>query len=688
MKKILLVHLAANGDCLMATTIARQIKHDYPGSHLTWAISYKHKHILDNNPHVDSVWEIRHDTNASPFSKIWYEVRNIADERKARGEYDLIFYSQIYPEHAEYYDGTTRSSTFNGYPNKITVPVEPVINLSDSETNNVRRFVNENNLSSFKKIVLFECSPGSGQSFMNSHLAIELSDALLKESEDLLIIISSHLKIDIAHKRMIDGSILTFRENAELSNYCTHFIGCSSGLSWLLTSSWAKQLPMLQILNKNKLGFGFASVKYDYKYWNLPTNHIIETTETDKKKLIKIISGFLSDFSTTKTVFDEELRPSVHSFKHTITLKDIKGNIITWIKIIKQYSTRNELSFINIISVLYYSIIQILLYYFNVIFVSGKKSFKNILLKSPYTSNILKAIKWRVDYYRKKLLKLFWLFKRLFDFSQKEKTNGISVVVVGRNDNYGGDFSKRLQTTLDWNLSHLPNPELIYVEWNQIKERPSDCEWIVARYPNAKCYIVSNEIHKKINDSSRIPMMEYFAKNIGIRRATNEWILMINADVFIGTDVIKNIRTLNDNTVYGTHYISIKWDKKPINSSHQKNKKIIVSEFPASNDLSSVVGNFILTHKKNWFNATGYDESLNNVRAGVDTNGLRQLLYLGLKQMVLGQHFHLDHPESIIHGKNDTHGSHSFRNIPYKNSEDWGMAKHPLKQISERIWEL
>lgn len=299
------------------------------------------------------------------------------------------------------------------------------------------------------------------------------------------------------------------------------------------------------------------------------------------------------------------------------------------------------------------------------------------------------ALSWRINYFFQQYLKLRWEIRIGLDFSKKEKVNSISVIVVGRNDNYSGDFSKRLQTTLDWNLKHLPNPEFIYVEWNPIKEKPSDCEWIVKRYTNAKCYIVPNEIHQKISAyPDTMPVMEYFAKNLGIRKATNEWILILNADVFMGNDVIKNIIRLNKNTVYGTHYVSIKWDGEAINHEHQKNKKLIVTAFSASKDLGSVVGNFILTHKENWLKATGYDESLNNVRAGVDCNGLEQLLSLGLKPMVLGHHFHIDHPESIIHGGNDSHGKHSFNNNPYKNPDDWGFINYPLKQIAERIWEL
>jgi ADP-heptose:LPS heptosyltransferase len=54
-KKILIVHLVSNGDCLYVTAIARQIKIDYPGSHLTWIISNLCSQVLINNEYVDQV---------------------------------------------------------------------------------------------------------------------------------------------------------------------------------------------------------------------------------------------------------------------------------------------------------------------------------------------------------------------------------------------------------------------------------------------------------------------------------------------------------------------------------------------------------------------------------------------------------------------------------------------------------
>ncbi len=300
---------------------------------------------------------------------------------------------------------------------------------------------------------------------------------------------------------------------------------------------------------------------------------------------------------------------------------------------------------------------------------------------------IKRVFGWRIRLLNQKRLLTFWKIKQTFNFSRKENVNKLSIVVVGRNDNYGGDFSKRLQTTLDWNLNLIPHSELIYIEWNQINNRKSDCEWISKRYKDSKCYIISEEIHKNISTNPNMPLMEYHAKNLGIRKATNDWILLVNADVFLGQDVVKNMRVLSKKRVYGTHYNNIIWNENPIGDNTFV-KENIKNSFSANKKLQSVVGNFILTHKNNWLKASGYDESLTMVRAGVDTNGLNQLFYLGLKPMVLGHHYHLDHNESMINCSNLTHGSHKFDNIPYKNPENWGMTDYNEIKISDSIWEL
>jgi len=284
--------------------------------------------------------------------------------------------------------------------------------------------------------------------------------------------------------------------------------------------------------------------------------------------------------------------------------------------------------------------------------------------------------------------KLKWRWRLLFvTETETVKPEDISIVVVGRNDNYGGDFSLRLKTTFDWNLSKLPGAELIYVEWNRIEGKASDCEWITSRYEAARCYSVSNTVHTSITENPKMPVMEYFAKNLGMRKASRKWLLMINADCLLGDQTIQHMKQLSRKHVYGTNYVSFKWDGQPITNQHL-NRKLHVVRFAAPDNIGAVVGNLILTHRDNWLKATGYDERLKNVRAGVDSNGLNQLLHLGLKQAVIGTHYHLDHPESIVHGTNATHGLHKFDNIPYQNPDNWGFNDKQFVQTSERLWQL
>ena len=90
--------------------------------------------------------------------------------------------------------------------------------------------------------------------------------------------------------RIVDASSLTFRENAELSKYCTLLIGCSSGITWLLTSTWAKKIPTIQILKKGALLYEFASVSYDLNYWGQQTDHIIEITKFDEDYIFDCVN--------------------------------------------------------------------------------------------------------------------------------------------------------------------------------------------------------------------------------------------------------------------------------------------------------------------------------------------------------------------------------------------------------------
>jgi hypothetical protein len=140
---------------------------------------------------------------------------------------------------------------------------------------------------------LFECSPKSGQSFVTKEYALKVSKELIGCIPDACIIISTNDPFLSNNMRLIDGSNLSFRENAELGNYCTLLVGCSSGISWLCTSEWTKSLPMIQLL-KGKTCM-FASFIHDHKHFGIPYNHIIERTECSEEELTDCIKIVLTD---------------------------------------------------------------------------------------------------------------------------------------------------------------------------------------------------------------------------------------------------------------------------------------------------------------------------------------------------------------------------------------------------------
>jgi len=304
-KKILLGQLNSNGDCLFATTVAKQIKKDFPGCHLTWAIGSMCRSIINNNPDVDEVWVIPL-INPGEVAEVWRNFALDALERKSKGIFDEVFFTQI-TGNKHLYDGTIRSSIFRGYPHQITVPVTPDLKLSALEVENVSRFAKVNHLNERKNVILFETSPQSGQSFLTLDFAKEVASRIISAVPDCCVILSSNIPFASNNQSIIDGSELTLRENAELSKYCNLLVGGSSGITWCCTSDWAKPLPMIQLLKTDAIWFN--SVVIDHEQWGLPTDKIIEMKECSTDKVYQcLITTLFEGFDKARSRYHEKMK--------------------------------------------------------------------------------------------------------------------------------------------------------------------------------------------------------------------------------------------------------------------------------------------------------------------------------------------------------------------------------------------
>lgn len=283
MKKILIGQLGAYGDCLYATAIARQIKIDYPDCHLTWAIGSKYANILQENPHVDTIWEVDVKTHLDVTNR-WFEYVKEAKSRKAFGDFDLIFNTQAYPGHPEFFYSSLRGAMFRVYSPLID-DITPVVRLTYLEVERVLYFSRINCLSDKKNVILMECSPKSGQSFATTEFLLTVAKHIVEVIPDTCVIMSGDSKIEIDHPNIYDASILTFREMAELSHYCTLLIGTGSGITQIFRSDWAKPVPTIQLLKQSTV----ASLVVDAVQFNLPTVDIIEMIECDEQRVVECV---------------------------------------------------------------------------------------------------------------------------------------------------------------------------------------------------------------------------------------------------------------------------------------------------------------------------------------------------------------------------------------------------------------
>ncbi|MBC7874908.1 MAG: hypothetical protein H7Y01_12975, partial [Ferruginibacter sp.] len=92
---------------------------------------------------------------------------------------------------------------------------------------------------------------------------------------------------------VMDGSSLSVRENAALTHYCSLLIGCSSGITWLSTSSAARQLPMLQLLDPQAYFRNAPSV--DFARYGISVKELIELVQFDEELIFQAIKTIAAE---------------------------------------------------------------------------------------------------------------------------------------------------------------------------------------------------------------------------------------------------------------------------------------------------------------------------------------------------------------------------------------------------------
>ncbi|MEO8368590.1 MAG: hypothetical protein ABI806_05275 [Candidatus Solibacter sp.] len=115
----------------------------------------------------------------------------------------------------------------------------------------------------------------------------------------------------------------------------------------------------------------------------------------------------------------------------------------------------------------------------------------------------------------------------------------LSLVLAARNDDHGGNMLGRMQAFVDsWMFQaarYNLDSEIVVVEWNPPPGRPrlkDELRWPAHPSPCDVRFIeVPREVHDRFEHSDVIPLHQMIAKNVGIRRARGEFVMVTNLDI-------------------------------------------------------------------------------------------------------------------------------------------------------------
>ena len=282
----------------------------------------------------------------------------------------------------------------------------------------------------------------------------------------------------------------------------------------------------------------------------------------------------------------------------------------------------------------------------------------------------------------------------------------VSIVLTGRNDNYGGDFTVRCERALRFNWDNLSkahvNAEVVFVEWNPVAHREylvQELERDLPEIPPVRFrrYVVDAGYQAACSLNVNLQYLEYVAKNVGVRRARGPFVLVTNTDIFFSRGVVEALAcsTLHTNVVYraaridlalGSDQSRVTWEGLDDANGHARRPTLKAPLYAGAS------GDFMLAHRTVWHQLRGFNEVYRLARAGVDHNFLVKAYGCGYQiEDILSPVYHVNHEGSYRISKNVLEGSSAegrwgkrqwpSRYVVYDNADSWGLAHAPVREI-------
>ena len=277
----------------------------------------------------------------------------------------------------------------------------------------------------------------------------------------------------------------------------------------------------------------------------------------------------------------------------------------------------------------------------------------------------------------------------------------ITAVVICRNDNYGGNLKERAIYSLNSAIDTYD--EVIYIDWNsptqsllyEIKDN-------LNLKGNLKHFVINPELASILTnfDLNAQVCCETLARNIGIRRASGDWIVSTNIDIIHPSrdELEFSLTGMNTNTFYTisrrhTDWKIIKefykgeldfknWMPLKTYLTENSEKRVFEEKVVAGDDYSIIncCGDYQIATKDIWHEIRGFEEDLIYVLYS-DTNVQKKAVMHGfeLKALYEPALFHIEHGRG---GGGFLDGINRVTNNPQRaiieqnktrNLDSWGM---------------
>jgi hypothetical protein len=225
----------------------------------------------------------------------------------------------------------------------------------------------------------------------------------------------------------------------------------------------------------------------------------------------------------------------------------------------------------------------------------------------------------------------------------------LTVIVSGRNDNYGGDFRERLFRTTLHNSARLYAAgidfEYLLAEWNPIPGIPALSEEFVARIPRGRALIVPREVHQEYSLNSEMPFHEMAAKNAALRRARGSLVIVTNADILFSDELVLRVAAgdFTVDTLYRAHRIDVKPELRWDEMQNPENQLRSGEGFLPPPWYLGAGGDFCLAARSLWHSLGGFNERIRFSTRAKDWQFFLSAAAQGIGIDFIGDVYHLDH---------------------------------------------